>query len=137
MLHGRRLALAVVLLVFLAESATALVVPLLIGRIIDQLTLNGVSQLPDGFLYMGAAILCAALAAGLFAWVGGVGISRITETLIAEIREDYVGAALRLPRATIETTGTGDVVTRASDDMAQLSGTMPRSEERRVGKEGK
>src|SRR5690625_7883672 len=79
MLHGRRLALAVVLLVFLAESATALVVPLLIGRIIDQLTLNGVSQLPDGFLYMGAAILCAALAAGLFAWVGGVGISRITE----------------------------------------------------------
>lgn len=73
----------------------------------------------------GAAILCAALAAGLFAWVGGVGISRITETLIAEIREEYVGAALRLPRATIETTGTGDVVTRASDDMAQLSGTMP------------
>lgn len=125
MLHGRRLALAVVLLVFSAESATALVVPLLIGRIIDQLTLNGVSQLPDGFLYMGAAILCAALAAGLFAWVGGVGISRITETLIAEIREEYVGAALRLPRATIETTGTGDVVTRASDDMAQLSGTMP------------
>lgn len=74
---------------------------------------------------MGAAILCAALAAGLFAWVGGVGISRITETLIAEIREEYVGAALRLPRATIETTGTGDVVIRASDDMAQLSGTMP------------
>lgn len=74
---------------------------------------------------MGAAILCAALAAGLFAWVGGVGTSRITETLIAEIREEYVGAALRLPRATIETTGTGDVVIRASDDMAQLSGTMP------------
>src|SRR5690625_5481876 len=84
-----------------------------------------VSQLPDGFLYMGAAILCAALAAGLFAWVGGVGISRITETLIAEIREENVGAALRLPRATIDTTGTGDVVTRPSDAMAQLSGTLP------------
>lgn len=125
MIRGRRLALAFVLLIFLAESATALVVPLLIGRIVDQLSFNGVSQLPDGFPFMVAAIVCAALAAGLLAWLGGVGISRISETLIAEIREDYVGAALRLPRATVETAGTGDIVTRASDDIAQLSGTMP------------
>src|SRR5690625_7308134 len=113
MLHGRRLALAVVLLVFLAESATALVVPLLIGRIIDQLTLNGVSQLQDGFLYTGAAILCEALDAEHFVWGGKVGISRITETIIAEIREDYVGAAVLLTRKSIQTTKHVEAVTDA------------------------
>lgn len=125
MLRGRRLALLGVLLLFLAESATALVVPLLIGRIIDLLNTNGSDGVPESFPQMIALLIGAAFAAGLFAWVGGVGIARITETVIAEIREDYVGAALRLPRSTVETAGTGDVVTRASDDIAQVSGTLP------------
>ncbi|WP_313547768.1 ABC transporter ATP-binding protein [Corynebacterium sp.] len=125
MLRGRRLALLGVLLLFLAESATALVVPLLIGRIIDLLNTNSSDGVPESFPQMIALLIGAAFAAGLFAWLGGVGIARITETVIADIREDYVGAALRLPRSTVETAGTGDVVTRASDDIAQVSGTLP------------
>ena len=125
MLRGRCLALLGVLLLFLAESATALVVPLLIGRIVDLLNTNGSNGVPESFPQMIALLIGAAFAAGLFAWLGGVGIARITETVIAEIREDYVGAALRLPRSTVETAGTGDVVTRASDDIAQVSGTLP------------
>lgn len=124
-LCGRRLALLGVLLLFLAESATALVVPLLIGRIVDLLNTNGSNGTPESFSQMIALLIGAAFAAGLFAWLGGVGIARITETVIAEIREDYVGVALRLPRSTVETAGTGDVVTRASDDIAQVSGTLP------------
>lgn len=82
MLRGRRLALLGVLLLFLAESATALVVPLLIGRIVDLLNTNGSNGTPESFSQMIALLIGAAFAAGLFAWLGGVGIARITETVI-------------------------------------------------------
>ena len=124
-LRGKRLALVGVLLIFLLEAATALVVPLIIGRIVDLLNQSESQAIPSSFGLMVAAVIGAALAAGLFAWLGGVGIARIVETTIAQIREDYVTAALKLPRATVETAGTGDVVTRASDDIAQVSGTLP------------
>lgn len=124
-LRGRRLALVGVLGIFLAEAATALVVPLFIGRIVDMLNEQGSQQIPAGFSLMLLAIIGAALLAGLLAWLGGVGIARVTETTITDIREDYVGAALNLPRAQVETAGTGDVVTRASDDIAEISGTLP------------
>lgn len=123
-LKGRRLALLGVLFLLLLEAATAVMIPMVIGEIVDE-----VLQKPDGipasFMWKVALLVAAALGAGLFTWLGGIGLARVAEGLIAELREDYVNAALNLPRSAMEAAGSGDVVTRASDDIAQISDTLP------------
>lgn len=121
-LSRRRLALAGVLLLFLLESATALIVPLVIGQIVDGLTQH---DMPQGFPWMIGALLFAALSTGVLTWLGAVRLARVAETIIAELREDFVEAALKLPRSTVESAGAGDVVTRASDDISEVSSNLP------------
>ena len=42
------------------------------------------------------------------------------EQVLAELREDFVGNALALPVGTVESAGTGDLLTRTSRDVEQL-----------------
>lgn len=126
-LRGRGLHLAGILGLFLLEAATAIVFPLVIGWFVDTVLDGGLSGegIPPAFVLQAGLLVAAALAAGLLAWAGAVSLARLAETVIAELREAFVDAALRLPRARIEAAGTGDVVTRAGDDIAQISETLP------------
>ncbi|MET0419358.1 MAG: ABC transporter ATP-binding protein [Actinoplanes sp.] len=125
MLAGRRLALCGIVLLFLLEAGLALVFPLVVGSLVDSVRAADGSGVPASFWWQVALLPATAIAAGVLAWVATRALARLAETAVAELREDYVAAALDLPRATIETAGTGDVVTRASDDIAQISGTLP------------
>ena len=126
-LRGRGLHLAGILGLFLLEAATAIVFPLVIGWFVDTVLDGGLNGegIPPAFVLQAGLLVAAALAAGLLAWAGAVSLARLAETVIAELREAFVDAALRLPRARIEAAGTGDVVTRAGDDIAQISETLP------------
>ena len=126
-LRGRGLHLAGILGLFLLEAATAIVFPLVIGWFVDTVLDGGLNGegIPPAFVLQAGLLVAAALAAGLLAWAGAVSLARLAETVIAELREEFVDAALRLPRARIEAAGTGDVVTRAGDDIAQISETLP------------
>ncbi|MEU5401423.1 ABC transporter ATP-binding protein [Streptomyces sp. NPDC005963] len=124
-LHGRRRRLAGVLALFLAEAAVSLVFPLVIGRLVDTVIASDGSGVPGSFWWQVASLVGAAIAAGVLTWITAGALARFAETLIAELREAYVGAALGLPRRTVEDAGAGDVVTRAGDDIAQVSGTLP------------
>ncbi|MCM2389615.1 ABC transporter ATP-binding protein [Streptomyces albipurpureus] len=124
-LHGRRLALAGILLLFLAEAAMSLVFPLVVGGLTDTVIAADGTGAPGGFWWRVALLIGAAVAAGALAWVAAAALARFAETLIAEVREAYVAAALDLPRPVVESAGAGDVVTRASDDIAQISGPLP------------
>ncbi|QOC94753.1 ABC transporter ATP-binding protein [Micromonospora craniellae] len=125
MLAGRRLALCGIVVLFLLEAGLALVFPLVIGSLVDTVRAADGSGVPASFWWQVALLPATAVAAGLLAWMATRALARLAETVVAELREGYVAAALDLPRATIETAGTGDVVTRASDDIAQISGTLP------------
>jgi len=46
--------------------------------------------------------------------------ARLGEMALAELREDFVDSALRLPIGTVERAGTGDLLTRSSRDVDQL-----------------
>ncbi|MDN5600577.1 MAG: ABC transporter ATP-binding protein/permease [Brachybacterium sp.] len=124
MLAGRRLRLVGLLLLFLLEAATAVVFPLIVGSLVDAVAHTS-GSVPASFWWQLAALAGAAIAAGILAWAGAIALARLAETVIAELRENYVAAALGLPRRVIETAGTGDVVTRASDDIAQAAETLP------------
>lgn len=117
--------LAGVLVLFLSEAAAGLVFPLVIGSMVDTVIGDTGGQVPGFFWWQLVGLGAAALAAGLLTWAGALALARLAETVIAELREAYVTAALSLPRSTVETAGTGDVVTRASDDIAQVSGALP------------
>ncbi|MCD0449094.1 ABC transporter ATP-binding protein/permease [Actinocorallia sp. API 0066] len=125
MLAGRRLALGGIVALFLVEAGLALVFPLVIGSLVDTVIAADGSGVPGSFWWQVGLLAVTSVAAGVVAWVAMRALARLAETLVAELRESYVGAALDLPRATVEAAGTGDVVTRASDDIAQVSGTLP------------
>ncbi|GAB3278325.1 ABC transporter ATP-binding protein [Kineosporia babensis] len=125
LLAGRRLALAGIVTLFVIEAALALVFPLVIGNLVDTASASQGTRVPSSFWWQVALIAATALLAGALQWVATLALARLAETVIAELRERYVESALNLPRSTIEQAGTGDVVTRASDDIEQISGVLP------------
>ncbi|WP_217135452.1 ABC transporter ATP-binding protein [Leucobacter chinensis] len=126
-LRGRRLALACVLGLCIAQAAAALVFALVMGRLVDLVieTAPLVNGAWSAMWPAASLMVVAAFASGALTVCTATLLARIAETLIAQLREDYVGAALRLPRATIELAGPGDAVTRASDDIAHISASLP------------
>ena len=126
-LRGHEARLLGVLLLFLGQAAAGLVFPLVIGALVDLILGSGQSpRSPSAVLWPAAALLgVAALGSGVLAWLAGRTLARFAETIIAELRERYVRAALKLPRSVIERAGTGDAVTRASDDITTVSASLP------------
>lgn len=125
MLRGRRWALAGVLALFLVEAALALVFPLVTGSLVDAVIAAAGSGVPASFWVQPAILAASALAGAAVTWAGGVALARLVETVVAELREDYVAAALDLPRTMVDAAGTGDLVTRAGDDVARVSEALP------------
>src|SRR5689334_10056330 len=103
MLAGRRLALCGIIGLFLLEAGLALVFPLVIGNLVDTVRAADGSGVPSSFWWQVALLPATAVAAGVLAWVATRALARLAETVVAELREEYVAAALDLPRATIET----------------------------------
>lgn len=112
---GRSALLAVILLV--AGSAANITVPILLGRIVDLVT-----GAIDGSLVSTALWLIAAAAgAAIFSAAGFYLLSKLSERIIANLREEMVGTALGLPVHRVEDAGTGDLVSRSTDDVSEVS----------------
>lgn len=95
-------------------------VPRLMGRIVDIATSG-----TDGDLWRTAGLMAAAaVVAGITDGAGYFLLARLSERLIANLREQMVGTALSLPMHRVEDAGTGDVVSRSTDDVAQTSSAV-------------
>lgn len=95
-------------------------VPRLMGRIVDIATSG-----TDGDLWRTAGLMvAAAVGAGVTDGAGYFLLARLSERLIANLREEMVGTALGLPMHRVEDAGTGDVVSRSTDDVAQTSSAV-------------
>ncbi|MCS5479415.1 ABC transporter ATP-binding protein/permease [Corynebacterium sp. YIM 101645] len=105
---------AAIALLSLGSGANVLV-PILLGRIVD-IVLDGGDLPTTGLLLVVAALTAAVLSA-----TGFYLLSRISERVIANLRDDMVGTALGLPVHRVEDAGTGDLVSRSTDDVAELS----------------
>lgn len=118
MLRPRRLMLGVTVAVLVASTAAVLVVPALLGRIVDVVVAKGPA---GGIDTLALGILGALVARALLAAAGSVLLARLGEELLAELRERVVGHALDVPLADVERGGTGDLVSRVSGDIAVAS----------------
>lgn len=122
-------------LVALAASACGLVAPWTLGALVDRIDQLHAGQALDGgdavgeVLPLVAVMAAAALAGGVLTWVGGVLIARLGERVLADLREDLMDRAVRIPPTTLERIGAGDLLTRTGDDVklvaAAFTGLIP------------
>lgn len=120
--HGPLL-LAVVVLYALA-TASALVAPWMLGMIVDAVREGAAPARVDVM----ALLIVASLLVNAALLLGAVSQSiRFGEGLLAELREEFVRAVLRLPLGTVERAGTGDLVSRTGRDINSLSVMVRRS----------
>lgn len=98
-------------------AGTGLVMPVGLGRIVDQLDAGTTTS---RVLAIGAIILAGiAVSAVVGAW-GTTLSTRLFDRVVARLRERVVERALLLPQATIERAGSGDLVARAGSDVATI-----------------
>lgn len=115
---GKQAVGALILLIF--GSAANVAVPWQLGRIID-LVVNSPDTVWRDLGVTGIGLILAALASAVFSALGFYLISRLSERVIANLREEMIGTALGLPTHRVEDAGTGDLVSRSTDDVAELS----------------
>jgi ABC-type multidrug transport system fused ATPase/permease subunit len=105
-------------LVLHALAATAgLAGPALLGRIVDHLLSRPIRPV-DGLIGLLAA--CLAVQVGL-TWTARRASLILAETVFAQLREGFLATVTRLPLSTVERAGSGDLVSRTTNDIDAVS----------------
>ncbi|ROP50574.1 MULTISPECIES: ABC transporter ATP-binding protein [unclassified Rathayibacter] len=118
-----RLLLPPLVVVLVAAAAAGVVPPLALGAVVDAVTAT--ERDPAVVVLLGLVTAAAVAAGAVLSAVGVVAASRLFERMLAELRERMVDAAFRLPTARVERAGTGDLIARAGDDVAEVSDAIP------------
>ncbi|BAJ76052.1 ABC-type multidrug transport system, ATPase and permease components [Microbacterium testaceum StLB037] len=111
-------------LVVLAAAIAGVVGPLALGVIVDAIGAG--DDAPHLAVVLAAVMAGAVVVGAALTAVGMVAASRLCETALADLRERMVDTALHLPPSRVERAGTGDLVARAGDDVAEVSDAVPR-----------
>lgn len=110
--------------IMLLGAVLGLVTPWALGTLVD---LVAEEKAAAGHVWaLGGAVFGAALLAAVTTGLGVVLVSRLFETALAGLREDFLTSALALPQTRVEEAGTGDLLSRNGDDIATVSGAIPR-----------
>ncbi|GAB3310603.1 ATP-binding cassette domain-containing protein [Epidermidibacterium keratini] len=123
-MRGRRRVLALAIVVLVLSAAAGLIAPAALGGMVDAV---GAADATGRVIGLGVLMVVGALAEGLLLGLGVVLASRLAERLLAAVRERMVARALRLPQGMVERAGAGDLISRATDDVAMISEVAPRA----------
>ena len=122
--QGRWWFLAAVIGVLIGAAALGLVTPWALGRIVDiAIDDSGFRQVWQ----LGGLMVAAAFGYAVLTGLGVALSSQLFETMLARLREQMLDAVLRLPLARVEAAGSGDVVSRATDDVSVVSDAISRA----------
>lgn len=119
-LKGRLWMLTVVVLALFIAAALGLATPWGLGRMVDIAT----GDVPGGISAVwttGAIMVAAAIGLAVFTGLGLALVGQVMETVLARLRERMITAGLRMPLGRVEEAGTGDLVSRATDDVSEVS----------------
>ncbi|MFC4334747.1 ABC transporter ATP-binding protein [Salininema proteolyticum] len=112
----RRPAVAVILLYALA-AASSMAAPVVLGAIVDRI--DGISASTINLL--AAAALGFVLLQTFLTWISRVHTRRLAEKVMRGLRDDFIADSMRLPVRRIEGASAGDLLTRATSDVAMLN----------------
>ncbi|MFD6950147.1 multidrug ABC transporter ATP-binding protein [Nocardiopsis sp. TSRI0078] len=117
--HGAQF--SVVAALYGLAALMALASPWILGMIIDTVRAEGASSRID---VLAALIVVSLVLHAGFTLASVAASIRFGETVLAELREEFVRAVLRLPLGVVERAGTGDLVARTGRDIGHLSHTV-------------
>ncbi|MDI1460313.1 ABC transporter ATP-binding protein [Catellatospora sp. KI3] len=104
-------------------ALAGLVTPYLLGRLVDGIQRGtGVGAIDRIALGLVTFVIVQAVLVRFAAFSS----ANLGERVLAELREEFVDRVLAIPLSTVERAGTGDLVTRTSRDVAQLSHSVRR-----------
>ncbi|WP_193080296.1 ABC transporter ATP-binding protein [Brevibacterium aurantiacum] len=110
--------LVVLILAGIANAGAGLVGPWAIGRLVDELPAGAGSE-PVIECAIAVAVAGAVMALGT--WIGAWALAHIAMPIVGDLRTQVLESALRLESQRIESTGTGDLVSRVADDSRKIS----------------
>lgn len=110
--------------VVLSAAIAGVVGPLALGSVVDAIGAG--DDAPHLAVILAAVMAGAVVVGAVLTAVGMIAGSRLFESALADLRERMVDTALHLPPARVERAGTGDLVARAGDDVAEVSDAIPR-----------
>lgn len=109
--------LALLILLFLASSLTALVMPMMVGQIIDQASQGQLTAYPWAEIgLLAASVLAGALLTRAWTFQGQTMGIRLNRDLGIELVE----SSLTLDAQTLEEAGSGDLISRLTDDLDSI-----------------
>ncbi|WP_405061194.1 ABC transporter ATP-binding protein/permease [Kribbella sp. NBC_01505] len=121
--RGHRLRLALVGALGIVSTGANVIPPLIVGFLVDRVR-AGTADLGTVLTVTGVMALSAALGAAGTA-VTIVLATRVYHTILAALREQLVGRAMTLPQHLVERAGTGDLISRTSDDVTAVADAAP------------
>jgi ABC-type multidrug transport system fused ATPase/permease subunit len=105
-----------------AAAATAgLAGPLLLGKLVQSVEAGTTRAHVDKLV---AVLAVALLAQTIFTFLARRASFVLSETMFAELREDFMRRVLALPLSTVERAGTGDLISRTTADVDALARTI-------------
>lgn len=121
--RGHRWKLAAVGCLGLVSAAAGLVPPAAIGRFVDRVQDGSADGTTVAWVL--AVMIAAALLGAIGAAITVVLAARTYHAMLAELREQLVARGMHLPQGVVEAAGTGDLVSRSSDDVAEIADAGP------------
>ncbi|MFH9072869.1 ABC transporter ATP-binding protein [Streptomyces alboflavus] len=121
--RGHRLRLAAVGVVGIVGTAVDLIPPVAIGYLVDRVR-AGTADLGTVLTVTAVMVLSGVLGA-VGTTVAIVHATRIYHTVLAALRERLVSRAMLLPQHLVERAGTGDLISRSSDDVTAVADAAP------------
>lgn len=118
LLRPRARALALVTALFGAETLTSVLGPVLLGAIVDVVVEAGS---PGRIDVLAAAYVAATVGSAALSWLAAVQAASVSETVLADLREQTFDQVVDLPLATVEKFSAGHLLSRLGDDVAVLS----------------
>lgn len=110
--------LALLVVTLLGGSATGLLVPAVLGWMVD---IAGRGEISRALLPAAGVLLAAALAsAALNSW-GSIAMAKLGQHGLAELREEVFATALAQPSEDLERAGSGDLISRVSHDVEAVN----------------
>ena len=98
--------------------------PLVIGKIVNELSASPPTLTTQRAEVLVLILLVCAILQGLLTYLSRRRCYVLGETVFARLREDFLEHVLGLPLSKVERAGTGDLLSRTTNDMEALSRTV-------------
>ncbi|MDO4920149.1 ABC transporter ATP-binding protein [Kocuria sp.] len=115
--RGRGCRLGAVVVLFAVDALLVLAVPLIVGRAVDATVAGDTTRLVGAV----AGLVLSAVLVGCVQWLARWQTARLVEPAVALLREEFVDSVLGMPRQRVDAAGGGDVLSRATADVTELS----------------